>query len=141
MFTDERTKNEDKMTGSSNLSFGLVFAGLFALLALREWWSGWFTLGYLYLGQAAIFAALALVYPVMLAPLNRFWTKFGFLISRLMSPLVLAMIFFVVVTPIGLLMRLLGKDMLRLKRAPRARSYWIERDPPGPSPYTIKNQF
>lgn len=141
MSTHERIRGEDEIVSSSDRSFGLVFAGFFVVLALWRWWNGWTPWGYSWLGLAAAFAALAVIAPAILAPLNRFWIKLGLLMNRVVSPLMLAMLFFVVVTPIGLIMRLIGKDLLRLRHEPGARSYWIERDPPGPPPDTMKNQF
>ena len=65
--------------------------------------------------------------PAALAPLNRVWTRFGLLLHRIVSPVVLGVMFFVVVTPMGLVMRALGKDPLRLRFDREARSYWIDR--------------
>jgi hypothetical protein len=90
---------------------------------------------------AAVFAVLALLWTAALAPLNKLWTKLGILLYRIVSPVVMALLFYVTVTPIALLMRVLGKDPLRLRRAPDAASYWIDRTPPGPAPESMKNQF
>jgi predicted membrane metal-binding protein len=128
---------------SSDRSFGNVFAVVFAIIGLwpvlfgdtargARWWS---------LAIAAAFLAVALIRPEVLAPLNRLWTKFGLLLNRIVSPLVMGLLFFLVITPFALVMRLTGKDLLRLKRDPEAESYWIPREPPGPSPETIKNQY
>jgi len=75
-----------------------------------------------------------------LAPLNKWWTKLGLLLYRVVSPIVLGLLFYVTLTPIALVMRLLGKDPLRLRRDPDAASYWIDRSPP-PAPESMKNQF
>jgi hypothetical protein len=93
------------------------------------------------LGIAAAFFLAALLMPAVLAPLNRLWFKFGMLLHRVVSPLVMGMLFYVVVTPIGLLMRLFGKRPLNLEFETAETSYWILRQPPGPAPETIKNQF
>ena len=85
--------------------------------------------------------AVAFVRPAWLAPLNRVWFKFGLLLQRVVNPLVMAVIYFAVVTPTGLIMRALGKDPLHLRYDPDARSYWIPRDPPGPERESMKNQF
>ncbi len=90
---------------------------------------------------AALLLAAALARPALLNPLNRAWLKFGLLLHKIVSPLVMALIFYGAVWPTGLVMRMLGKDLLRLKRAPDAASYWIERHPPGPLPETMKDQF
>jgi len=140
--THERIARDEAVSGSSDRSFGLVFAGFFSLLTLLKLvWSGWSPSGWVYLGLALAFAAVALTIPAVLAPLNRLWMKLGLLLHRIVSPLVMGMLFYTVVTPIGLLMRALGKDLLRLKRDPAAESYWIMREPPGPAPETMKQQF
>ena len=84
---------------------------------------------------------VAVVYPQMLAPLNRLWFRFGLLLHKIVSPVVLAIMFFLVFTPTGMIMRALGKDPLRLRLDKNATSYWIERTPPGPSPESLGDQF
>lgn len=139
--THERLKREETVVGSSDRAFGLVFAGFFALLTLLKLWRGWSAWGWIFLGAAAAFAALALLAPGLLAPLNRTWLKLGLALHKVVTPIVMAMLFYLVITPMGVAMRLMGKDLLRLKRDPGARTYWIERQPPGPPPDTMKNQF
>jgi hypothetical protein len=63
------------------------------------------------------------------------------LLHHIVSPVALALVFYLAIMPTGLVMRLFGKDFLRLKRDPQAKSYWIERTPPGPAPDSMKNQF
>ena len=131
---------DDKVEGSSDRSFGFVFAAVFTLIGLWPLMGGgqvriWA------LGIAAAFAVVVLARPGLLAPLNRLWTRFGLLLHKVVSPLIMGMLFYLTVTPIGLLMRAFGKDPLRLRPDPDAASYWIERDPPGPAPETMKNQF
>ena len=77
----------------------------------------------------------------MLAPFNALWFRFGLLLHRVVSPVILALLFFTTVAPVGLLMRAFGKDPLRLKKDRAADSYWILREPPGPSPESMKQQF
>ena len=91
--------------------------------------------------MAALFLAAALLRPAILNPLNRLWLKFGLLLHRVVNPIVMALLFYGTVLPTGLVMRALGKDLLRLKRQPDADSYWIVRQPPGPAPETMKDQF
>jgi large-conductance mechanosensitive channel len=88
-----------------------------------------------------VFLAAASLAPRALKPLNRLWFLFGAFLHKIVSPLVMALLFFVTVTPIAILMRLAGKDPLRLKFDRAAKSYWIERTPPGPAPETMRNQF
>ena len=91
---------------------------------------------------AAAFAVLALVRPQLLHLLNRAWLAFGRLLHRIVSPLVMGMLFFTAVTPTGWLMRLRGRDVLSLKRRPELKSYWIRREAESqPAPETMKNQF
>ena len=75
------------------------------------------------------------------APLNRLWLKFGLLLYKVMNPLILGLLFFVTIMPIGLVMRAFGKDFLRLRLDRNAKSYWIDRTPPGPPPQSMRNQF
>jgi saxitoxin biosynthesis operon SxtJ-like protein len=136
----ELTRRDAETETSSDRSFGLVFAGFFALLA---GYNGWHHRGSwpLWLAIAAVFLVLALARPQVLAPLNRIWTRLGLLLGRIVSPIVLALMYFLVVTPIGMLMRWLGKDPLRLRGDPAAQSYWIVREPPGPPGETMRDQF
>lgn len=124
----------------SERSFGLVFAAVFTIVALWPLKAGgdvrlWA------LALAGAFLVVALAAPKLLKPLNLVWFKFGLLLHKIMSPVIMGLLFFVTVTPIGLLMRATGKDPMRLKRDPAATSYWITRDPPGPAPDSMKNQF
>ena len=138
--THERLAGVERIEGSSDRGFGVVFACVFAIIGFWPLVSGegvvWWCLA-----LAAAFLAVALVRPGLLAPLNRLWTQFGLLLSKVVNPLVMALVFFVTVTPIGVAMRALGKDPLRLRFEPDAESYWIARQPPGPAPETMKNQF
>jgi hypothetical protein len=76
-----------------------------------------------------------------LRPLNYVWFRFGLVLHRIMSSVILALLFFVTVTPIAFIYRLLRKDPLRLKFEPESTSYWIVREPPGPPPDTMTKQF
>ena len=125
---------------SSDRSFGLVFAAVFLIIALypllhaagvRLW----------AIAVSGVFLLLALFLPHVLAPANRLWTKFGLLLHNIVSPIALGILFFLVVTPTGLLLRFFKKDPLRLRFDSAAASYWIKRDPPGPAADSLKNQF
>ncbi len=127
------------MAGSER-TFGLVFAAVFALIGLWPLMGGapvrpWA------LGLMAVFTLFAFVRPVALRPLNLLWHRFGMLLHCIVSPLVMGMLFFLTVTPLALIMRALGKDPLRLRFDKHAKTYWIERDPPGPAPDSMMNQF
>jgi len=90
---------------------------------------------------AALFLVAALLRPSLLNPLNLLWLRFGLLLQKIVNPVIMALLFFGTVLPTGLVMRMMGKDPLRLRREPDAESYWIVRVPPGPSPETMKDQF
>ena len=131
---------KEKIKGSSDRGFGLVVGGIFLLLGCWPLLHGLSPRWYLVV-PAALLIIFGAVAPSLLAPLNRAWMKLGLLLHRVVAPVLMGIVFFGVVLPIGLFMRLRGKDILRLKVDPNARSYWIVRDPPGPAPGDLKNQF
>jgi len=138
--THERLVREETVRGSSDRSFGLVFAAVFAVIGL------WPLLGdggirIWSLAISLVFLATAMLRPMLLAPLNRLWTRFGLLLHHVVNPIIMALLFYLVVTPTGLVMRALGKDILRLRFDRQAKSYWIERQPPGPAPEAMRDQF
>ena len=126
----------DDIKISSNRSFGIVFFIVFLLVALYPLlkdndlriWS---------LVISFIFLILGLINSKILTPLNRLWFKFGLLLGRFISPLIMGIIFFIVVTPIGIIMRLLKKDLLNLKYN-KKETYWIDKTGPKSK---MKNQF
>ena len=136
----ESYERREDVKGSSDRSFGIVFAVVFAVIGLLPLaFGGGIRLWSLAVGGG--FLAIALAAPWLLAPLNRLWLRFGLLLHRIVSPIVLGVMFFLVITPMGLLMRAMGKDLLRLKFDKQSASYWIGRIPPGPPPETLKDQF
>jgi saxitoxin biosynthesis operon SxtJ-like protein len=138
--THEVFARDEKIVAGSDRSFGLVMAAaLAAVTLLNAWHAGrvWPWTG----GIAALFLAAALLRPGVLHPLNLIWLKFGLLLHRVVNPVIMALLFYGTVLPTGLVMRMLGKDPLRLKREPGADSYWIVRQPPGPAPESMKDQF
>ena len=126
----------DEIKISSNRSFGIVFFIVFLLIALYPLlksndlriWS---------LIISFVFLTLGLINSKILTPLNRLWFKFGLLLGKFISPLIMGIIFFVVVTPIGIIMRLLKKDLLNLKYN-KKETYWIKKTGPKSK---MKNQF
>ena len=129
-----------KVTVGSERSFGIVFACVFALIGLVPLLLGHgFRIWALVI--AAAFLAAAYLAPRLLTPLNRLWFKFGLLLHHIVNPIVMALIFFGAVLPTAIMVRLFGKDLLRLKRDASAKSYWIERTPPGPEPESMTRQF
>jgi nitrate reductase NapE component len=140
MSTHEDFSRTHEVKASSNRSFGWVFTAVFLIIAvwplvsggMVRWWS---------LSVAAAFALVTVAAPKLLALPNRLWLRFGLLLNRIISPVVLALLFYFVVTPMGALMRVFGKDTLRLRRHATDTSYWIKRDPPGPKPDSMNHQF
>jgi hypothetical protein len=129
-----------KVVMGSERSFGIVFACVFALIGLVPWALGHGLRSWALI-VAVIFLAAAYIAPRLLTPLNYVWFKFGLLLHHIVNPIVMALIFYGAVLPTGLAVRAFGKDLLRLKRDPAAKSYWIERDPPGPAPESMTRQF
>ncbi|WP_068430128.1 SxtJ family membrane protein [Magnetospirillum sp. XM-1] len=124
----------------SDRSFGLVFAAVFAIVALLPLKDG----GEVRLWAGAVagaFLLVALVYPKALKPLNKLWFLIGMALHHVVTPLVMGLLFFLTVTPIALIMRAVGKDPLHLARDDKAASYWINRTPPGPAPDSMRRQF
>jgi len=126
----------DDIKISSNRSFGIVFFIFFFLLALYPLTHNgeirvWLAI------ISLIFLVLGSLNSKILAPLNKLWFKFGIFLGKIISPLIMGMIFFLIVTPIGLVMRIFGKDLLRLKED-NSNTYWINRPN---SESNLKNQF
>ena len=127
---------EQKIKTSSNKSFGIVFFIVFLIIALYplikdgdiRLWS---------LIVSLIFLILGLINSTILTPLNRLWFKFGIFLGKIVSPIILGTIFFLIVTPTGLLLRLFGKDVINLKHN-NNNSYWIEKTGPKSN---MKDQF
>ena len=129
-----------EIESSSDRSFGLVFAGVFTLLAGYLGWRGhgwWPAL----LAPAAVFLGLALTRPSLLAWPNWLWTRLGLLLGAIVAPIVMGLVYFAVFTPMALIARLLGKDFLRLRRDPAAPTYWLPRQDPQPTPERLRDQF
>ena len=120
----------------SNRSFGIVFFIVFLLIAIYPLLSGE-SVRLWSLAIATIFFILGIINSSLLSPLNKIWFKFGLLLGRFISPLVMSLIFFLVVTPIALLMKLLKKDLLNLKFN-KENTYWIVKSGPKSK---MKNQF
>ena len=126
----------DETKIGSNKSFGIVFFVVFLLISFYpllnnesiRLWS---------LIVSTIFLILGILNSSLLSPLNKLWFKFGILLGKIISPIVMGIIFFLVVTPIGLIMRLFGKDVLNLKYNDY-KSYWIKKNGPKNK---MKNQF
>lgn len=126
--------------GPSDRSFGLMFATVFALIGSwpilsQEGVRLWALLA------SGVFLVFTLAAPRLLAVPNRLWTKFGLFLGNLVNPVVMAILFYAIITPYGLIIRWLRKDPLRLRFDRSADSYWLDRIPPGPEPQSMKDQF
>jgi hypothetical protein len=138
----ENLDRREEVKEPSNRAFGLVMAGFFSILAVLPWFHAepapmrWWAAAI-----SVAFAGLALLWSAPLAPPARLWGRFGLLLHKIVSPIILGLLFYAAIVPVGLLMRAFGKDPLRLRRDAAADSYWIPRQPPGPSPESMKNQF
>ncbi len=140
MSTHEDIARKFEEKTPSDRSFGRVFAVFFLLVGLlptlrhgppRLW----------ALAVSGLFLLITIVRPTLLSGANKLWMKLSLLLSRVMNPLVIALMFYVVFVPVGLILRALGKDTLRLKPDKKALSYWIPRNPPGPSRGSMTKQF
>jgi hypothetical protein len=140
MNTHEDLSRKHAVRGSSDRTFGLVFAIFFVFVGLAPLWKH-HPLRSWALVLAGLFLAAAILRPVWLRPLNQAWIKLGLLLGRVVNPIIMGLLFFIVIAPTALVFRLLGKDPLRLSLDGAARSYWIERRPPGPSPESMSHQF
>ena len=141
MSTDSVIVAYRKTYRSSERSFGVTFAVVFAVVGfwplvvrfgMPRWWA---------LVISLAFLTTALVAPKLLVPLNVLWFKLGMLLHQIVNPILMALIYYGTVVPIGLVLKMAGKDMLRLKWDQAAKSYWIARDPSGPAAGTMIKQF
>ena len=117
---------DEANSGSSDRSFGLVFAGFFMLVGAYRL-AVFSTIFWPWLIASAIFGALAIFLPELLRPLNKFWTSFGLLLHSTVGPVTLGILYIVAILPTALLVRVMGKDLLRLSSDPNAPTYWIQR--------------
>ncbi|MEY4468214.1 MAG: hypothetical protein RIR21_2007 [Pseudomonadota bacterium] len=130
-----------KEKAPSNRNFGLLFAGVFTFVSAFSFYRGantntvygWLTVG-------LVLALIAISAPGLLTMVNKSWIKLGDLIGKVVSPLVLGIIFFFLITPIAVISRLFGRDELHIKKI-NVCSCWIDRVPHGPSADSFKNQF
>jgi hypothetical protein len=124
----------------SNRSFGLLFVAFFAGLSAWLYYSGvpafrmWAALSLLVL-------LITFLVPSWLAPFNRFWMWIGQMMNRIVSPVIMGLLYFCLIAPVGLIMRFAKRDPLRLSFDRAAQSYWIKRDPPGPTKESFFRQF
>lgn len=133
-------RRADAVSPPTEKSFGVTFAVVFALLA--AWFayrSGPDTRTFILAAVSFAFLSLAYMAPAVLGPLNWVWFRLGLALHAVVSPIILGLLFFAVVTPIGVVMRLFGKDLLGLKRS--TATYWLDRDPEQAKSSSMINQF
>jgi hypothetical protein len=124
----------------SNRSFGWTFSAILAVAGAYGVWRGGDMLPWL-LAVGALLAILTFLRDAWLTPLNRAWMKLGELMGRVVSPIVLGVIFFGVFTPVGVAMRLFGRDAMARRFEPALRTYWVRREPPGPAEDSFRDMF
>lgn len=136
MSSHEPIVSHRRIVASSDRSLGLVLAGFFLIVAMApllhrngvRWWA---------LGIAALMLVVGCAAPRLLSPFNRLWLRLGLALGRVVAPAVMALVYYGVVVPIGLVVQ--RKDPLRLRRDPGAATYWVARDPPPPG--SMSRQF
>jgi len=136
----EDLRRAERIRASSDRSFGLVWAAALTIVGLWPLRAGG-AVRLPLLAPAAALVAAALLRPAWLHPLNWVWARLGWLLGRVVNPVLTAVLFFLVFAPAGLIARLRGADPLRLKPTPDADSYWIIRHPPGPPAESMSKQF
>jgi hypothetical protein len=136
----EDLHREDEAIGPSDRKFGLTIGAILALVAAWKAWhaSSW---AYAFAAAAVFLLFFALWRPGALAPLNKAWLRLGLLLYRVVNPVVMAILFYLTILPIGLIMRAAGKDLLRLKRDRAASTYWLPRSEERPLSESMRQQF
>jgi len=128
----------NKVVAQSHLKFGALFAFVFLSLAIYWEWENSAHNSIVFYLLSAIVALITICAPYLLQPFNAIWTGFGLLLGRIVSPIILTLIYFSLIAPVGLITRLFGRDELRLKKQ-RVSSYWLDKEPI--DPVSFKNQF
>ena|SRR5271154_926823 len=136
----ERLGHDDSPYGSTDRFFGLLFSAFWGVVAMAPLRRGGSIRSWAVV-LAGAFLVTSLIRPVLLGPLNRLWQRLAQLLQTLTNPIVMAVLYFSTIVPFALVMRLLNRDVLRLKWEPGQTSYWIPRKPPGPRPESMKDQF
>lgn len=136
----EDLTREETVEHGSDRSFGLVFATVFAVVAAIGWWRTRHLAPWAVMVTLA-FLVLALAVPATLRPLNRLWARFGLVLHRVTSPIILGLMYAIAIVPVGVIMRWRGHDPMRRRFDPTLPSYWIVRTPPGPSPDSMTRQY
>jgi hypothetical protein len=122
----------------SNRKFGWLFSAIFAIVFIYFQYHHSTWLAIVSLSFSGFFALITIFYPSVLSPLNKAWFALSLFLGRIVSPIVLSIIFFVLITPVALVTRLFRRDILLLKQR-QVSSYWIDKEPIEPD--SFKNQF
>ena len=134
------SRNNNEVQGGTDRAFGVVFTIVFIViglwpLSLKSNVNLWALM------VSLLLMIITLFKPSVLSPFNKIWTKFGVLLHKIISPFILGAIFYLAVVPTGIIMRLLGKDVLKLKMDANVSSYWEKRELSGPSPESMKRLY
>jgi len=124
----------------SEKSFGIVFGLVFGVIAVWPLFGGG-SVRFWSLAVGGGFLLVTFVKPVLLRPLNKLWFQFGIALGKIITPIIMSVLFLTTVTPIALILRAFGKDPLKLKLDSKAMTYWVERAEPGPPSGSMRNQF
>jgi hypothetical protein len=136
----ERLGHADSPHGSTDRFLGLLLSAFWGVVALAPLRRGGSIRAWA-LVLVGAFLVTSLIRPALLGPLNQMWQRLGLLLQKLTNPIVMAVLYFSTIVPFALIMRLMNRDVLRLKWDPCQTSYWIPRKPPGPRPESMKDQF
>ena len=124
----------------SNQKFGLFFSVIFFILSVYQWVAHKNIAAVLFLILFLFTIFSTLIFPTILEPFNKAWFRFGEILGRSVNPFVMGVIFFIILTPLAVALRLAGRDILLIKRR-NAMTYWIDRDPVRPAADSYKAQF
>ena len=139
MSTHETASRTAVVEPGSDRSFGLVVGTVLLTIGGYQYFFG--SIAFVWLAIfGAILVLLGLTAPRVLRPLNIAWTKLGILLGKVVTPVVMLLVYLITIVPIGLVLRVSGKNLLGLRRE-GSETYWIPRTPPGPPPESLKDQF
>jgi len=141
MQTHETVLSFRKIAIGSDRKFGLTFGVIFAILGVWPLLRHGDSPRWALIALSVAFLIVAIFLPNWLTPLNRAWFKLGFALNKIANPIIMGILFFGSVVPLGWFLRKKGEDLLRLEMKPDAETYWIERQPPGPAQGTLTKQF
>tara|TARA_B100000214_G_C23958972_1_gene624297 strand:- start:519 stop:989 length:471 start_codon:yes stop_codon:yes gene_type:complete len=136
----EKKINSSELKLPSNRKFGIFFSIIFGLFAIYFYINSSYKIALFFIGFAVTFSMLALIKPSFLQILNKLWMNFGVILGRIVSPIIMGIIFFGMFTPIAVILRIFGRDELQIKHF-NSYSYWKDRDKDSNSKEKFKHQF